>query len=122
MRDIRRSREWRDNDERYPDAVLIEAVDTGFSGQNLRAKQLLFTRAIGALRTITGSLRSGRIGQVGAFSGWNAVWRDRGGRSDVVVEATMLVVSPDDDRVLPVGPAANRIDYAYHQRLSGPDV
>src|SRR5689334_12247981 len=122
MRHVSRSREWRDNYKGHPDAILIEAVDALFSGQSLRAKQLLVIRAVGALRTITENLGVGRVGEIRAFSRRNAVRRDRGRRGDVIVETTMLVVGPDNYRVAPVRSAADRVDYVGHRRFPGPDV
>src|SRR5262245_65141418 len=82
---------------------------------------------VAAVSARTRLLACGRIRQVRALSRGDAVRRResalrRTRRLDVVVEPAVLVVRPEEDRVVPAGAGAERVDDLRHDVLARADV
>src|SRR5262249_27580990 len=78
-------------------------------------------------RAATRYLACGRVRRVGALPWGDAVGCRRAALRDsrrwnMVVEAAMLVVREEQNRVVPAGAAAQRHDDGRHEILTGPDV
>src|SRR5215467_1905841 len=80
-----------------------------------------------ALRASARLLAGRRVGSVGTTSGHDSIRRPlaslpRSRWGNVIVRATMLVVSDEDDGVLPERTIANRVHHLRNERLASLDI
>jgi len=128
VRDVVALGEGRDCDEGNADSELIEVgalgrVGAGGIGGEGGAERDCVIQAgvgvaekVGAAPGATAGLQAGgRVGEIGALAGRDAVGialvgLRSVGRGDVVVETAVLIVGDEDDRILPAGAVADGVD------------
>ena len=140
VRDVLAFGEGRDGDEGDADSVLIEVgalgrVGTGGVGSEGGAERDGVVHAgvgvadeVGvALGAASGLQAGGRVGEIGALAGRDAVGIALAGlagvgRADVVVGTAVLIVGDEDDGILPAGAVADGVDDLRDVGLAALDV
>ena len=140
VRDVVALGEGRDGDEGNADSELIEVGALrrvgagGIGGEGGAERDGVVQAGVGvaeevgvALGPAAGLQAGGRVGEIGALAGRDAVGIALAGlrsmgRTDVVIETAVLIVGDEDDRILPVGAVADGIDDLGDVSLAALDV
>src|SRR5262249_49095080 len=122
----------RHRDERHSESELIKTgalvrEGTGWIRGKRGTERFFNIEADCALRASARLLAGRRVGSIGTTSRHDSIRRalaslPRSRRGNGIVSAAMLVVSDEDDRVLPEWPTAYRVHHLRNERLASLDI